>query len=293
MSFPVGTYLSPPPPGTGPAGPTGPTGPAGPAGPPGPAGATGATGPSGGPAGAPGTRNIIINGNFAINQRSFASGGALASGQYAHDRWKAYDATTRYTFTQAVPDATITITAGYLVQAIEPQNICGGTYTLSWLGTASGIIGWTPPGGSYATTAGSSSPISQAIPAGSAVTVLLYGGTATCVQFELGSSSTPFERRLIGLELSLCQRYYYAYASAGGEYFLSFGGGTYNGLDFSFPVQMRAAPTVQISAATYGTFGSGMPQTYSSSVSRCYLRGDCTTSGGLAYLSSLTASAEL
>ncbi len=33
--------------------------------------------------------NRVINGNFAINQRGYASGAALAAGAYAHDRWRA------------------------------------------------------------------------------------------------------------------------------------------------------------------------------------------------------------
>ena len=57
-------------------------------------------------------RNVVINGNFGINQRAYASGTALAAGAYAHDRFKAGSGGCTYAFTQTVPDTAITITAG-------------------------------------------------------------------------------------------------------------------------------------------------------------------------------------
>jgi len=75
------------------------------------------------------------------------------------------------------------------------------------------------------------------------------------VQVEPGPVATPFERRPIGTELSLCQRYYYktdkalsisAYASAANQ------GAVTN---LTHPVTMRAAPTV---SANY-TIGLGSP----------------------------------
>jgi hypothetical protein len=65
----------------------------------------------------------FLNGTFAINQRAYASGTALAAGAYAHDRWKAGSAGCTYTFTQAVPDTSATITAGSLVQAVDASNV--------------------------------------------------------------------------------------------------------------------------------------------------------------------------
>jgi hypothetical protein len=71
----------------------------------------------------------------------------------------------------------------------------------------------------------------------------------TEVQLELGSVATPFERRPIGMELSLCQRYYaetYIVAATaigtGGIYPTGY-----------WPVQMRATPSI----TTAGNSGSG------------------------------------
>ena len=81
-------------------------------------------------------RNRIINGNFAINQRGYASGSTLGASAYAHDRWRdGGDGTLTYTFSQGVCDTLINITAGQITHLIEGSNIEGGFYTLSWAGT--------------------------------------------------------------------------------------------------------------------------------------------------------------
>ena len=67
----------------------------------------------------------------------------------------------------------------------------------------------------------------------------------TGVQLEKGSVATPFEYRPYGQELALCQRYYNAMAN------WVFGGT--QGSCYSFPVKMRAAPTVTGSAAGFAT----------------------------------------
>jgi hypothetical protein len=59
------------------------------------------------------------------------------------------------------------------------------------------------------------------------------------VQVERGPVATPFERRPIGQELALCQRYYWTGLHA----IYSQGAGTVNVMTISYPVTMRAAPT--------------------------------------------------
>jgi hypothetical protein len=84
------------------------------------------------------------------------------------------------------------------------------------------------------------------------------------VQVEAGPVATPFERRPIGTELSLCYRYCFR------SYFEStvLGGDRTHGNNFFFPVPLRTAPTVTFNNRTTnvgnlgtwgysGTFSSG------------------------------------
>lgn len=68
------------------------------------------------------------------------------------------------------------------------------------------------------------------------------------VQIEAGSVATPFEQRPIGTELALCQRYYQRFNGAG----VAPGAVRNTTMAYcpiSFPVEMRAAPTVTLSTA--------------------------------------------
>ena len=212
------------------------------------AGAAGAAGSAGasGAAGAAGAgvsfSNKIINGNFLINQRAYVSGATLAAGAYAHDRWKAGSGGCVYTFTQSTPDTTITITSGTLVQSIEDANIEGGAFTLCWMGSALARVG----GGSYA-----ASPITLMLTAGVQANIEFGTGTLGQVALAKGSSPTAFERRPIGIELVLCQRYYSRRASSSSNDIITmtsaFNTGQVWGKFFDLPVEMRATPSVSVS----------------------------------------------
>ena len=120
-----------------------------------------------------GFKNILINGDFRINQRGAVSKTATSS-DYNYDRWF-YNGTT-------------------LEQRIENLNYKPSiVYTLS---------------GTNITTAQVTSPASG-------TWTVTVPTTATNVQLEEGSVATPFEQRPIGLELSLCQRYYINMVNSG------------------------------------------------------------------------------
>lgn len=187
-------------------------------------------------------RNRVINGTFAVNQRAFA-GGALSAGNYGHDRWKAGAGGATYT----VSGETATIAVGTLAQVIEGLNVPeGGTYTLSWFGTAQARV----DGGSYA-----ASPITvTGKTAGSNITIEFATGTVTRVQFEAGSTATTYERRLYAAEVVLCMRYFMTSTSVGSTlYSGNCANGSFYNTTVRFPVLMRATPVMTGSDA--GAFG--------------------------------------
>jgi len=63
----------------------------------------------------------------------------------------------------------------------------------------------------------------------------------TGVQLELGDTATPFEHRSYGDELARCQRYYCKTATIG---LASCYGAPYNFVNWQYPVEMRATPTL-------------------------------------------------
>jgi hypothetical protein len=147
---------------------------------------------------------------------------------------------------------TYTITAANTWEK-ETITIAGDT-TGTWL-TTNGIgikvrfgLG---SGATYSGTAGAWAAGDYVQPTGSVSVVGTNGATfyITGVQLEIGSSATPFERRLYDKELISCQRYY-----------TFLGGASYSGIAsgmqpttvraiFStiFPVALRAAPTITFS----------------------------------------------
>jgi hypothetical protein len=148
--------------------------------------------------------NRIINGNFAVNQRGQVSGTALAAAAYGHDRWKAGTGGCTYTFTAALPDTTITITAGTLTQVVEAGMIEGGVYTLSWTGTAQARVYQGAPSGAYA----ASPVITASLPAGTNTIVEFNTGTVVRVKLEIGSVATPYNRQSLAKSQADCERYF-------------------------------------------------------------------------------------
>lgn len=213
-------------------------------------------------------RNILHNPGFTINQRAYVSAAALASGTYGHDRWKAGASGGDYSFTQLAGPTQITIASGKsLIQVIEDKNVVGGSYVLSWTGTAVARVGVdsATPSGNFA-----ASPIlitSQT--AGTTMSIEFTGanavggsflasnsGTLGQVQLELGSLATPFEFRQYGIELSLCMRYFQRIVGDTTNFpfviqnYLA--SATNIDTNFTFSVPMKAAP----SSTVTGTFNN-------------------------------------
>lgn len=145
-----------------------------------------------------GFKNVLINGNFNINQRAVSGTVTLAAGIYGHDRWKAGSGGCTYTFATSNGITTLTITAGTLVQVVEGNNLKSGTYTLSWSGTAQGKIG----GGVFSPTG-----VTGAAVGGTNLSIEFGTGTLSLTQLEFGSNASLFEYRPVPAEMGLCMWY--------------------------------------------------------------------------------------
>lgn len=201
--------------------------------------------------------NVCINGGFTINQMEYVSGAALSSGTYGHDQWKAGASGGDYTFTQLPSNTTITIAASKsLIQIIETVNVVGGTYTLSWTGTAQGRFGVdsATPSGAYA-----ASPITiSGQTAGTVMSIEFNTGTLGTVQLETGALVNAFVQRSYQEELNLCLRYFEVISAASGGasgYGVAQAASTSRAvLGLTWKAFKRTAPTVTLSAASDWAF---------------------------------------
>ena len=182
--------------------------------------------------------------------------------------------------------SSITGTYGFTISNDAGDHVYGQTYTIStantWEYKTATIPG--PTGGTWPTTTGRGAIITWSLGAGSGVTIASNGSwitpasaTAvyavvgqtnvvatngaswyiTGVQLETGSVATPFELRPYGIELQLCQRYFWAEpASSFHVSILDGGSSEYPAAWVSHPVEMRTTPTtsfIGISSFYYNT----------------------------------------
>lgn len=186
-----------------------------------------------------GMRNLLINGNPLINQRGWTSGASTSSAnQYTLDRWRVVTSGQSISWTDSENVRTVTAPSGGVEQVVEGSNILSGTYTLSWVGTASAEVNGTPVanGGQVTLTGGTNA------------TVTFGSGTFSLAQLERGSVATPFENRGITTELLLCKRYYQlAYAATR---FYAGAGSRIGETPVTFAVEMRDVPTTSITSGT-------------------------------------------
>ena len=123
-------------------------------------------------------------------------------------------------------------------------------------------------GSTYSATAGSWQSGLFVSATGATSVVGTNGATwyLTGVQLEVGTSATPFERRLYNQELANCQRYYWRVFTGQDRWFGS-SGYFYNTTQFNlpilFPVPMRASPSLDIANGTnYFTIDKSGTTTY-------------------------------
>ena len=143
---------------------------------------------------------------------------AAATGAYWADRWKK--------------------TAGGMVQIIEDGNYAPSTvHTLSGTGVTTQQV-TSPANGNWTT---------PDVPS-----------TATNIQLEPGPVATSFEHRPVGLELSLCQRYFVKqdFGTSSTAKSVAYSTGNFTTqlpYLYYFPVEMRAQPTVDFTGLVVKT----------------------------------------
>ena len=166
--------------------------------------------------------------------------------------------TRSYPFSYSIPTAntwtTVSVsivgdTSGTWIGATNGIGICV-TFSLGTGSTSSSTAGAWATGNYYSAT-------------GATSVVGTNGATfyITGVQLEKGSVATSFDYRPYGTELALCQRYYWQTLGLGGFIMPISSGDTNPRNNFSFPVTMRANPTITGTTAL-GTFTIGASNTY-------------------------------
>lgn len=242
-------------------------------------------------------RNRIINGGFDIWQRgtSIASANGYIADRWLIGATGANPSITRVAgptgFQYACRvTAAVGNTLTVIAQRVESANIADlagrqVTFTAVISPSASQTFSWRVSyantednfasdtqiaTGTWSVTTGAntcSATITLPASAANGVQVNIYpanGGAYTSgsfditgIQLEAGTVATPFERRLYGQELVLCQRYF-QFASYGFSGTVTSGQAYY--ANINLPVVMRAYPTASyVSSWSAGAFGVGTP----------------------------------
>lgn len=165
-----------------------------------------------------GCRNLLVNANFAVNQRAYVSGTAtVGANQYTLDMWRVVSSGQAVTFTNlgggtANSSNQITAPAGGVEQVIPGENVVGGSYAINWAGTATCTVNGVARAKND----------TFSLSAGANAIVRFSGGTVSFAQLEPGTSVAPFEHPPFDVNLRRCERFYEAggavsnaYAAAG------------------------------------------------------------------------------
>lgn len=202
--------------------------------------------------------NLLINGDFAINQRSF-SGGALNLGDFGYDRWKAISNGCIVSATNGV----LSLTHGRLQQTIELPQLAGRTVTFSVEDLNGGSLDISVAGqtatlapNSGRTGATITVPTTQTGNIIVEVDAISAPITLKNVKLEAGPHHSAWKARPAALELVLCQRYfqqvkYNPYQQIGSAR-INWDGRV--DLPFRYLATMRATPTISISGPSGDVF---------------------------------------
>lgn len=231
-------------------------------------------------------------------------------------------AENRYRFTGAASNTGVGF--GQRIEAANSMDLAGRTCTLSCKLSSSSLtqVTWTAFYANTADTFGTlASPTRTQIASGTfsissteavynaqvsvpaaattGIEIVLTGGallasqtlTIGDVQFEPGGVPTPFEHRMIGAELALCQRYFWSGYSSIYSYNGDLGS-VPKGMYIQFPVTMRVAPTIAYGTATVATLTNSESTTQIRTNGFIYYV-NVTANGSFARENPTTASAEL
>ncbi len=154
--------------------------------------------------------NLLVNGDFSVNQRRFA-GGNLAAGEFGYDRWGTPSGGAGADV--SVSNGVVTLASGALVQVIESPDLAGEELNVSVEDPTAditveveGVVGTITAGsGRRGTTI--------AVPGASTGDVTVKLSSASTVSFsrvkaERGDFPTAWAPRLIAEEMAICQRYF-------------------------------------------------------------------------------------
>lgn len=192
--------------------------------------------------------NLVINGDFQINQRAFA-GGALSAGAYGFDRWRA---ATSASLTLAAGN--VTLASGAISQTLEAEAFGMPSfpvvpYTVSVDALSGASLGITLGDATGTITPGSGRRSVTLTPtAGSATLILTLsagsgGSTFGRVVVEEGMAASRWSPRPAPLEAMLCARYFWV---PGHDLFVDVYqvSGGYGVIMLPLPTRMRLQPAV-------------------------------------------------
>jgi hypothetical protein len=192
-----------------------------------------------------GYRNKLTNAAFTVNQRRYVSGSNVgAANTYTYDRWRVTASGQALVLAASTTYPNVnraTAPAGGLSQVVEGLDVEGGTYVLSWVGTATATVNGSAVANGGLVT----------LPGGVAAVVAFAGGTVERPQLERASVPTGFEFRPFADELGRCQRYCvvwggdFATQVLGAGFAVAVNSGI---IVLPLPARMRAVPVVTVSA---------------------------------------------